>query len=75
MPRRSSSPRIVDETRAGGLEIMTAKGATYYGIGAALARIVSAILRHENAVLTVTSLAPASMGLGEVSLSLPAVNP
>jgi L-lactate dehydrogenase len=26
---------IADETRAGGLEIMTAKGATYYGIGAA----------------------------------------
>jgi L-lactate dehydrogenase len=65
--------RIVDETRAAGLEIMTAKGATYYGIGAALARIVSAIIRDENAVLTVSSLAPASMGLGEVSLSLPAV--
>jgi malate/lactate dehydrogenase len=28
---------------------MTAKGATYYGIGAALARMVSAILRDENA--------------------------
>lgn len=65
--------RIAEETRTAGLEIITAKGATYYGIGAALARIVSAILRDENAVLTVSSLAPASMGLGEVSISLPAI--
>jgi L-lactate dehydrogenase len=62
-----------DETRVAGFEIIGAKGATYYGIGAALIRIVGAILRDENAVLTVSSLAPASMGLGEVSLSLPTI--
>jgi L-lactate dehydrogenase len=64
---------IANDTRAAGLEIVGAKGATYYGIGAALLRIVSAVLRDENAVLTVSTLAPASMGLGEVSLSLPAI--
>lgn len=64
---------IANATRAAGFEIIGAKGATYYGIGAALVRIVGAILRHESAVLTVSSLAPASMGLGEVSLSLPAI--
>ena len=64
---------ISDETRAAGLEIIGAKGATYFGIGAALARIVRAILRDENAILTVSSLVPSSMQLGEVSLSLPAV--
>ena len=64
---------ISDETRAAGLEIIGAKGATYFGIGAALARIVRAILRDENAILTVSSLVPSSMRLGEVSLSLPAV--
>jgi L-lactate dehydrogenase len=65
--------KIANDTRAAGLEIIRAKGATYYGIGTALARIVAAILRDEHAVLTVSSLAPESMGLGEVSLSLPTI--
>jgi L-lactate dehydrogenase len=65
--------KIADETRATGLEIIRAKGATYYGIGAALARIACAVLRDEHLVLTVSSLAPESMGLGEVFLSLPTV--
>jgi L-lactate dehydrogenase len=65
--------KIANDTRAAGLEIIRAKGATYYGIGTALARIVGAILRDEHAVLTVSSLVPASMGLGEVSLSLPTI--
>ena len=65
--------RIARETRGAGFEIVGAKGATYYGISAALVRIVRAILRDENAVLTVSGLVPESMQLGEVSLSLPAV--
>ena len=64
---------IANETRTAGLEILRAKGATYFGIGAALVRIVSAILRDEHAILTVSSLVPPAMGLGEVSLSLPAI--
>jgi L-lactate dehydrogenase len=64
---------IVNDTRAAGFEILRAKGATYYGIGAALVRIVGAILRDEHAVLTVSSLAPESAGLGTVCLSLPAI--
>jgi L-lactate dehydrogenase len=69
----SALKAIACETRTAGLEIVKAKGATYYGIAAALARIASAILRDENAVLTVSSLVPESMGLGEVTLSLPAI--
>jgi malate/lactate dehydrogenase len=34
---------------------------------------LSAILRDENAVLAVSSLAPKSIGLGDVFLSLPAI--
>jgi L-lactate dehydrogenase len=64
---------IAADTRTAGLQILQAKGATYYGIGAALTRIVNAILRDEHAVLTVSSLAPESLKLGEVSLSLPTV--
>src|SRR6202045_2052012 len=65
--------KIANDTRAAGLEIIRAKGATYYGIGTALARIVGAILRDEHAVLTVSSLVPESMELGDVSLSLPTI--
>jgi L-lactate dehydrogenase len=64
---------IANETRTAGFEILQAKGATYYGIGAALVRIVRAILRDEHAVLTVSSLVPESLQLGEVALSLPAI--
>lgn len=65
--------RIAGETRGAGLEIIGAKGATYYGISAALVRIVRAILRNENSILTVSSVVPESMHLGKVSLSLPAI--
>jgi len=65
--------RIASETRTAGREIIDAKGATYYGIGAALVRIVRAILRDEGSILTVSSLVAESMSLGEVSLSLPAI--
>jgi L-lactate dehydrogenase len=70
---RDGLRQIATDTQAAGLEIIRAKGATYYGIGTALARIADAILRDEHAVLTVSSLAPASMELGEVSLSLPTI--
>ena len=36
-------------------------------------RIACAILRDEHVVVTVSTLAPESMGFGEVSLSLPTV--
>ena len=65
--------RIASETRTAGVDIIDAKGATYYGIGAALVRIIRAILRNERAILTVSSRVPESMRLGEVSLSLPSI--
>jgi L-lactate dehydrogenase len=64
---------IAHETRAAGAKIISAKGATYYGIGTALVRIVRAILRDEHAVFTVSSLVPESLQLGSVSLSLPTI--
>src|SRR6516164_8451867 len=65
--------RIAHETRTAGARIISAKGATYYGIGAALVRIVRAILRDEHTVFTVSSLVPESLHLGSVSLSLPTI--
>jgi L-lactate dehydrogenase len=69
----SSLIRIASKTRTAGGDIIEAKGATYYGIGAALVRIIRAILRDERAILTVSSRVPKSMHLGEVSLSLPTI--
>ena len=65
--------KIAEGARRGGYDIANAKGATYYGISAALTRITAAILRDEHAVLTVSTLAPETMSLGSVCLSLPCV--
>jgi hypothetical protein len=46
----SSLTRIASKTRTAGGDI-EAKGATYYGIGAALVRVIRAILRDERAIL------------------------
>jgi L-lactate dehydrogenase len=64
---------VAADVRSSGPTIIRAKGATYYGIGTALAHIACAILRDEHAVMTVSSLVPDSMQLGEVFLSLPAI--
>lgn len=64
---------IAARARTAAAEIIGGKGATYYGIAAALVRIVDAILRNEHAVLTVSSVVPESMALGEVALSLPTI--
>ena len=60
-------------TRTAGIDVIDAKGATYCRIGAALVRIIRAVLRDEHAILTVSSRVPVSMGLGQVSLSLPSI--
>lgn len=62
--------RIAESARRGGQDILQAKGATNYGISAALTRITKAILRDERAVLAVSTLVPEAMELGDVSLSV-----
>jgi L-lactate dehydrogenase len=51
--------------------IVAGKGATYYGIATALARIVGAILHDQRAILTVCSPVPDVLGVSDVTLSLP----
>jgi L-lactate dehydrogenase len=69
----SELARIASKTRTAGVDIIGAKGATYFGIGAALVRIIRAILHDERAILTVSSRVPESMQLGDVALSLPSI--
>lgn len=54
-------------------EIIEAKGATYYAVAVAVKRICEAILRDEQAILTVSTILSGEYGLPEVALSLPAV--
>jgi L-lactate dehydrogenase len=61
--------RIDDGVRNAAYRIIEGKGATYYGIGAGIARIAGAIGQDEGAVLTLSNTA----GFEGVSLSLPRV--
>lgn len=65
--------RIIDNTRRAAYEIISRKGATYYAIAAGLVRIVEAIVRDENSILTVSSLVQGKYGLNDICLSLPTV--
>lgn len=65
--------RIDDGVRRAAYRIIEGKGATYYGIGAGIARIVRAIRGDERAVLTVSASTGGVVGLEGVSLSLPRI--
>ncbi len=51
--------------------IINGKGATYYGIGSALARIVEAVLGDERSLLTVCAPVAEIAGVRNVTLALP----
>jgi L-lactate dehydrogenase len=65
--------RIDEGVRRAAYRIIEGKGATYYGIGAGLSRIVSAIRDDERTVLTVSMRMTDVKGFEKVSLSLPRV--
>jgi L-lactate dehydrogenase len=51
--------------------IIGSKGATYYGIGSALARIVDAVLHDQRSILTVCAPATDVAGVKNVTVALP----
>ncbi len=65
--------KIFRETRDAAYEIIKRKGATYYAIGNGLLRIVEAILRGQDSVLSVSTLISGYYGINDVYLSLPSV--
>lgn len=64
---------IDQRVRRAAYRIIQGKGATYYGIGSALARIVDVVLHDQRAVLTVCSPAAEVAGVQDVTLSLPRI--
>ena len=65
--------RIDGGVRKAAYKIIDGKGATYYGIGAGLARIARAIRDNERTVLTLSTTLAGLDGCEGVSLSLPRV--
>ena len=59
------------KVRQAAYQIISGKGATYYGIGSALARLVDVILHDQRAILTVCSPTPEVAGVADVTVSLP----
>jgi L-lactate dehydrogenase len=65
--------RIFKSTRDAAYEIIQRKGATFYAVAAALTRLVQAILRDQQTILTVSSLINDYYDINDVCLSLPTI--
>ncbi|MCL1950492.1 MAG: L-lactate dehydrogenase [Turicibacter sp.] len=69
----SDLEQIFQNVRQAGYEIISQKGATYYGIGMALAKIVRAILNDENSLLPVSVYLNGHYGHHDVFIGFPAL--
>ena len=65
--------RVDDGVRNAAYSIIDGKGATYYGIGSAIAKIVDVILHDQRSILTVSTMTSLTGDLADVSISLPNV--
>jgi L-lactate dehydrogenase len=63
--------QIEDLVRNAAYRIIEGKGATYYGIGSALAKVADVVLHDQRSILTVSSPADDVEGVRDVSVSLP----
>lgn len=64
---------IADQVRSAAYTIIEGKGATWYGIGAGLARIVRSIIDDERTVLSVSQVSGEIEGVKDIALSLPRI--
>ena len=64
---------IEDDVKNAAYEIISRKKATYFAIGLAVNRIVEAIFRDENSILTVSSLFEGQYGISDIYLAVPSI--
>jgi L-lactate dehydrogenase len=64
---------IEQQVRDSAYHIINYKGATHFAVGMALVRITSSILRSENSILTVSTLADGEFGINDICLSVPCI--
>ncbi|SSC67792.1 L-lactate dehydrogenase [Ciceribacter selenitireducens] len=73
-PLTEDDRRAIDDgVRNAAYKIINGKGATYYGIGAGLARIVKAIAQDQRDVLSVSIVTPRVADIEDVALSVPRI--
>jgi len=65
--------KIAEAVRHSAYHIIEAKGATNYGISLAVRRILEAIIRDENSVLTVSTWLSGQYGFSDICLSVPCI--
>ncbi len=70
---REAEQRIYEDVRDSAYEIIKRKGATYYGIAMAVARIAECIMKDERAILPVSVVLGGQYGLRELALSIPSI--
>lgn len=63
--------KMYNDVKNSAYEIIEKKGATYYAIAVAVAKIVECIAGDENSILTVSSVFDGQYGLEDVALSVP----
>jgi L-lactate dehydrogenase len=63
--------KIDQQVRKAAYQIIQGKGATYYGVGSAIAKIVDVILGNQRAILTVCTPQVKVAGIPNITLSLP----
>lgn len=63
--------QIDENVRRAAYQIIAGKGATYYGIGSAVARIVSVLLHDQRAILTICSRITGIAGCEGVTFAMP----
>jgi len=65
--------QIDNDVRRAAYRIIEGKGATYYGVGSAIARVTDAILNDQRSIMTVCSRVADVDGIFDVTLSQPCV--
>lgn len=70
---RENMEKIYRDVRDSAYEIIERKGATYYGIAAAVARIAQCIVRDEHSILPVSVNLQGLYGVEDLCMSVPAV--
>lgn len=70
---KKDAQRIYSEVRDSAYEIIDRKGATYYGIAMAVAKISESITRDEHSILPISSLLTGQYGIKGLCLSIPTI--
>lgn len=67
----SDLQKMYEEVKNSAYDIIKKKGATYYAIAAAVARIAECISGAENSILTVSAILNGEYGIEDIALSVP----